>query len=166
VRTLDDLLKQLEAPAWDARVDAVQKLSERSEPTALEALVSVLYDDDTAVVRAAAEALLRRGDESAFEPLLRALNASEPDVDVAEEIQDVLLHHPEAWFVNRCRAALEESQDDEIRAFAAEALGYPLHATEAVDLLEDALSDPSGHVRDAAADALLRLRPPEMHYPQ
>lgn len=148
------------------RVAAIDELRDRSEQSALEGLVSVLYDENTAVVQAAAEALVRRGDESAFESLLRALNAPDPDVDVAEEVQDVLVHHPAPWFVNRCIAALEESEDDEIRAFAAEALGYPLHATTAIDRLERALSDPSADVREAAEDALLRLRPPEVEYPR
>jgi HEAT repeat protein len=163
MRTLDDLLKQLRAPAWDARVDAVHKLFERSEPSAVEALVSVLYDENTAVVQAAAEALLRRGDEAAFEPLLRALNADEPDGDVADEVQDALAHYPERWFEDRCIAALEGSEDDEIRAFAADALGYPLHATRAIDVLERALDDRSADVREAAEESLLRLRPPGPH---
>jgi HEAT repeat protein len=161
MRTLSDLFEQLESPAWDARVDAVKKLGDLPDPPALTALLSALYDEDTAVVRAATEVLLRRGDESAFEPLLRALNAPEPDVDVAEEIQNVLVHHPEPWFVNGCIAALEQSEDDEMREFAAEALGYPLHATNAVAVLEEALSDPSADVREAAKEALARLRPTE-----
>jgi HEAT repeat protein len=107
MRTLDDLLEQLEAPAWDARVDAVHQLSQRTEPSALKGLISVLYDEDTAVVQAAAEALLRRGDE-ALRALLRALNAEGADFDVAEEVQDVLAHHPEKWFEDRCIAALAE----------------------------------------------------------
>jgi HEAT repeat protein len=137
--------------------------SSPNEPSALEALVSVLYDEDTAVVQAAADALLRRGDERAFEPLLRALNADEPDFDVADEVQDALLQCPATWFEDRCIATLEESDDHELRAFAADALGYPLHATRAVAVLERALNDASADVREAAADALMRLRPPETH---
>jgi HEAT repeat protein len=158
MRSLGDLLEQLSAPAWDARVDAVQKLSERPEANVLNALTSALYDEDTAVVRAATQALLRRGDTAAFEPLLRALNASGSDADVAEEVQDVLAHRPEPWFVRECIAAVEESDDVEIRAFAAEALGYPLRATESVETLEQALSDGSASVRDAAEEALAHLR--------
>jgi HEAT repeat protein len=157
-QTLSQLLGQLKSPAWDARIEAVQKLRDRSESSALEGLVSVLYDEDTAVVEVAAKAMLGRGDEAVFEPLLRALNAAEPDLDVAEEVQSVLAHNPEPWFVQRCIAALRESDDDELRAFAAEALGYPLHATNAIDVLEQALSDPSADVREAAAHSLLRLR--------
>lgn len=158
LQALSQLLEQLKSPAWDVRVEAVQKLRDRSESSALDGLISVLYDENSAVVEIAAEALLGRGDEAAFEPLLRALNAAEPDIDVAEEVQSVLAHNPESWFVQRCIAALGQSDDDELRAFAAEALGYPLHATNAIDALEQALSDPRADVRAAAADSLLRLR--------
>lgn len=156
-QALAQRLEQLKSPAWEARVEAVQNLRDRSESSALEGLISVLYDENTAVVEIAAEALLGRGDEAAFEPLLRALNAAEPDIDVAEEVQSVLAHNPE-WFVQRCIAALSESDDDELRAFAAEALATHSHATNAIDALEQALSDPSADVREAAADSLLRLR--------
>lgn len=158
MRTVPDLLQQLRSPAWDARVDAIKKLSARSEPSVLEALTSSLYDSDTAVVRAATEALLTRGEEASFEPLLRALNACEPDVDVAEEVQDVLSHRQEPWFVDKCITTLESSPNAEMRAFAAEALGYPLHATRAVDALERAVNDESPAVRSAARESLLRIR--------
>ena len=49
-QALSQLLEQLKSPAWDARVEAVQKLRDRSESSALEGLISVLYDENTAVV--------------------------------------------------------------------------------------------------------------------
>jgi HEAT repeat protein len=68
LQALSQLLEQLKSPAWDVRVEAVQKLRDRSESSALDGLISVLYDENSAVVEIAAEALLGRGDEAASSP--------------------------------------------------------------------------------------------------
>jgi hypothetical protein len=52
-QALSQLLEQLKSSAWDARVEAVQKPRDRSESPALEGLISVLYDENTAVVEIA-----------------------------------------------------------------------------------------------------------------
>jgi HEAT repeat protein len=151
------LQKQLTSSSWKERLGAVRALGQ--VPTSDTLLIgSALSDQNTAVVREAAEILLRRGDPVAFEPLLRALNAPESRDDAAEEVQEALLELPEAWFIQACIAAIVESKDDDIREFAADALGYPLVAIEATESLERALLDPSLAVREAAEGALYRIQ--------
>ena len=88
--SLDDLLHQLTAPQWEARVDAVRGLAALDDERARNALGWALYDDgDDAVVQAAAELMIASGDWGHVEPLVAALeNAAEHKSDV---IWDVVL---------------------------------------------------------------------------
>ena len=82
--SLDDLLHQLTAPQWEARVDAVRGLAALDDERARNALGWALYDDgDDAVVQAAAELMIASGDWGHVEPLVAALeNAAEHKSDV------------------------------------------------------------------------------------
>lgn len=94
------------------------------------------------------------GDEAALEPLLRAFMLEEGE---AEQVQRVFTQHRGSWLDGACIDALREHKDPSIRALAAQALGYPLQATQGADALRAALHDVSPEVREEARDALKQI---------
>jgi hypothetical protein len=120
-------------------------------------LTAQLFAGDTAVVRAAAHALLLRADQQALVPLLHALVAEEPDDEVGVMVELSLNELRPEWFIRGCVRLIEDrSEDPAVRVAAAEALGA-LHAREALSVLRRVLDDEAEEVRKAARDALRRL---------
>jgi hypothetical protein len=150
----DDLLIRLRSPDWREREAAAIALGDLPEVDALDALAFALRDPDTAVVDAAARALLKRGDTRALEPLLRALVLEEGE---GEQVQSVMGDFEDSWLVDACMNATIHARDPLIRELAAEVLGHPLAAKRSVDVLRQALQDESPDVRESARDALARI---------
>jgi HEAT repeat protein len=125
-----ELFLDLKSGDWERQVKAAQALTHLEGVDVLDALAAGLYASNLAVTDAAATALLRRGDERALEPLLRAFNANEPDDDLAEQVQDVLSRIHAGWFNSACIRAVTEHGDPFIRMSAAEALGHPLYENQ------------------------------------
>lgn len=150
---LKSLLRDLEAPSWSLRVLAANRLGDLGDPRAVTALEQALFADDTAVTRAAAEALFKLETPAAAETLLKAFAGDLHDADVAEEVQSVLAARPD-WFVEACVEALRSHPDPHVRGAAAGALAFPLWADQALPALRRAASDQAALVRDSAARAV------------
>lgn len=149
------LLSQLNAPAWRARERAARLLGERLDVDARGPLETALADGDTAVVGAAAEALVKRQDPAALPALLRTLEGEEGE---AEQVAEVLGRNQGSWLVDGCIEILRGEEPSDMRSLAAIALGYPLRASDATDVLEQALHDGDPAVRDAAERSLRLIR--------
>lgn len=121
-----------------------------------EALRQALGHADAAIRARAADALATLADGLAIAPLRRLL-ATDRDDHVREEAAVALarLHARDA--TDDLIAALRRDRCEHVRETAATALGT-LGEPRAVPALEHATSDRFARVRDAAAEALERLR--------
>jgi HEAT repeat protein len=108
---------------WRERARAPVQLAAASTPAADAALARLLDDPDTAVIDAAAEALLRRGDRAGLRVILAALN--NVDTEVGEHIlwQFSNLHHEGLPLPDRIKEALHDP-DDDVRTSAQEVLDW------------------------------------------
>lgn len=149
------LLRRLGDPDWRTRAEAVRRLGRLRRPTLAPNLEHALYDDNTAVTQAAAEALLELRTLDAAKAIVRALEATGSDVDVAEEVQAVLLRRScEPWLTEALMTLARFGREPSMRLGAVRALGFPLAASRARAVLEVACSDLDADVRSAAKDAL------------
>jgi HEAT repeat protein len=146
-----DLLARLTHPDWRARQRAAIALGERSDIDATAELVHALRDQDTAVVRAAAEALLRRRDVAAVEPMLRALDLENGEAD---EVATAIEAAHAGWFVDELLDVVVNHADPHLRALAATALGYKRIDENAMAVLHAAGKDDDANVRAAAQETL------------
>ena len=141
-------------PEWRVRLEAAQRLGSATDEESVDVLAGMLSDDNTAVVDAAAESLVRREARGAFIALLRAVNLDDGEGD---QVLDVFARHRGSWLTTAALALLgDRTAPATDRATAAEVLGYPLLATDARPALVEAL-DSDRQVAEAARDALARL---------
>lgn len=152
---LERHLERLNSADWQDRVSAANALGQIGGPLAERALIEALHAEDGAVTRAAADALLQLKSETALLGLLRQFHLA--DAGTATEIQDALLNMSNSdreWIIGECLRALQEGEDEIIRAAAAEALAFPLQAKEALPALHESADDPSNEVRQSIRWAL------------
>lgn len=177
-------IEGLRSPRWWRRAEAAEKLGLAGSHRAVESLVAVLDDPAPEVRLRAARALGTLGGEAALRPLVEALSrpdrwsvlriadilasagreAVEEIVDRWEELDvparraavEVLGQVRELSAVPFLLTCLRESEDADLRARAAHALGL-LADPESCEVLVGALSDPQWPVRAMAAKALGRL---------
>jgi HEAT repeat protein len=145
------LVARLAHPDWRARQRAAIALGERSDIEATAELALALRDANTAVVRAAAEALLRRRDVDAVEPVLRALDLENGEAD---EVATAIEAAQDDWFVDELLDVVVGHDDPDLRALAATALGYKRIDEKAMAVLRVASGDPDAEVRAAAEETL------------
>jgi HEAT repeat protein len=86
-------LAEIRSPDWATRRDAVLRLQSEPGSDARDALVDALRDDDTAVIDAAAAALVRREDPKAIDALVAALQLQDEDAEIADHVYWVLREH-------------------------------------------------------------------------
>jgi HEAT repeat protein len=146
-----ELVARLAHPDWRARHRAAAQLGMRADIEATAELVRALHDENTAVVRAAAEALLRRRDVDAVEALLRALDLEDGE---AEEVATAMEATQDDWFVEELLDLLVSHDDADLRALAATALSYKRIDEKATAVLHDASKDHDANVRAAAQETL------------
>jgi HEAT repeat protein len=141
------LIKLLEDPDVNARLEAARMLGEQREPQAIQALGGLLLDDpDMSVRQVAASALGRLG---ASEPLIAALRV--PDIQVRQLATQALGQIGDPRAIEPLIIALRDS-NAEVRnqvAFALVKIGGP-----AVEPLISALRHPDPVVRWGAARIL------------
>lgn len=115
---LELLLAEARSDDWERRARATAGLAAAGSTEADAELARLLDDADTAVIDAAARALLRRGDPRAFE--LVAVGAMNTDDDVVQQIADVAGElQEEGVAVREGLAALTESPRPDVREAAA-----------------------------------------------
>ena len=171
LRAVRPLLEALDSTAEWVRIQSAAALGHSREPSALTAVAALLSDPDGKVRAEAVKSVARQGGPAALGPLSTAV----ADPDGAVRLAAVaglagVLAGRSGWSTDLLpddvdlQAALRESQrallhsaaeaQPEVRAEAAIALGL-LSSAEAADALVDlALADGDGRVRDAAAEAV------------
>jgi HEAT repeat protein len=124
-------------------------------PAAVEALISLLEEDDDKTVSQACEVLGKIGDERAVEPLLKRLaNAS---VAMHGHVTSALAKIGNVQAIEGLVGVLEDATDPEKRADAAGALGVAGRPA-AIEALVKALDDEDWRVRSSSVYALVRLQ--------
>ena len=186
---VDLLIDQLRAADADVRLAAIVALGRLGDRRATSALMAML-DGDRAEIVAAASAVARIGDVSAFDGLLPLLG--HPDSTVRQAVIGALnsLGHPDmasrvcallssadsrvresavriaGYFgYSECTdtlVALAGDEDEAVRRAAVEHLPF-LEDPRAADALVSALADASGRVRAAAAQAFAHMPRPAAH---
>lgn len=141
---------------WREELAEVERLVRERPPDAVNSLVAALRATDTAVVDAAAEGLITLRAEEALPELLEAWDTL--DEGEGDQIQSVLDRRRDSWVGEACVRLLTDAPDSRTRALAAEALGYPLQAADAVGVLRAATEDKDESVRAAATESLRQLR--------
>jgi HEAT repeat protein len=156
VATLISILKNklLSAANKTIVLEALYKVDSKK---AVSPLISALYDDHWYVRKTAIETLEKIGDTKAVEPLITLLKDKDERVRGAAAIA--------LGNISDARAVvplIKSLKDDEkrVRWEIVEALGK-IGDIRAIEALEEiAQNDPSNDVRQAAADALLKIKEP------
>jgi HEAT repeat protein len=91
--TREQDLSDLRSTDWSTRVGAVRRLQSEPGSDVREALVAALRDADTAVIDAAAEALVHRAEPESIDALLAVLQLQDEDAEDADHVADVLREH-------------------------------------------------------------------------
>ncbi len=145
-------LRQAKSPDSQTRRRAVEKLAASGDPRAFQALRAALGDESSDVRQAAVDALQRRADAPAVAALVEALETSHKDTRAAA---DKALISSKAAAASPLVDSLKKrdafGRADVIRLL--EQIGPP-----AVEPLLRALQDPNHWVREAAAEALGKIR--------
>ena len=151
---LDSLVKKLQDPDKEVRLQAVEGLMKLADTIAVPPLIGALKDSDQEVRTKAAEALGRLADERMVPPLIEALK--DPDKGVRTAAARTLGGQYDKRAVPPLIEALKDP-DKGVRSAAAHALAH-LKDKRAVPPLIEALKDPDKGVRSAAAHALAYLK--------
>jgi len=165
--------------AWEPDPDAVEEVTARalalgrlllrgvSEPETAAELVGGLQSPIPALREASAWAFARLPDPGVWAPwtgdLRTALDAMGGDDPAASHLLTAMARLRDAGDLPRFTAWLRDAEDWRIRTTAARAIGARqwVASDEVREALRQAMtSDPSGHVRIAAATALAELLPP------
>ncbi len=149
------LIADLQSVNPEVRQKAAGVLRELRDPSALDALIVALGDEDAGVRFQAAAALGELGDPRAIRPLVATLKDPDNDVRWAASFA---LRDLGARAVDSLVIALEDS-DSKVRAGAARALGE-IRDPRAVDPLIARLEDSQPVVQSIAASALVRIGAP------
>jgi HEAT repeat protein len=87
---IEEALALLESGDWRKRVEGVRLVARLDDQRAVEALERTLYDTrNTAVIEAAATALMQRFDSESMAALTRAIRSA--DFETSQTVADVLL---------------------------------------------------------------------------
>jgi HEAT repeat protein len=129
-------------------------LGDIGDPSAVEALIAILKDDDSGLRFCATEALGKIGDERAFRPLLTVLEDKElyPRAYAAEALGRI----GEPGALEPLVKVLQGTDDSWVRSMAARGLGL-LQDVRAVPALKAACDDESSKVKEEAKVALSAL---------
>lgn len=126
------LLHQLADPRWDVARAAAALLGELRAPQAERPLAEASHHDDERVRHAATTALMRLGTPRSVPAIERTLRDRAPQMRIQAAAELVVRGEQEG--ARQLLRALEEEQDDEVRAAFLIALGR-LATTEAVERL-------------------------------
>lgn len=154
-RAVEPLIAALRDNVWVRRA-AAEALVKIGAP-AVEPLIAALGDKDSDIREAAAEVLGAIGDTRAVEPLIAALRDWDKDVREAAAVALGKIGDPRA--VEPLIAALRDEQLGNVRRAAVEALGR-IGDPCAVEPLITAIRDENSIVREAAAEALVKIGAP------
>jgi hypothetical protein len=111
------------SPDWGKRVGAAAQLAALDSPDADVELGRLLRDENTAVIDAAAEALLNRGNESGIRVVLKALVAAD-DESGEHILWMVSTAHHEGGPVLRVIKALAQDKDQAVNEGAEIVLAW------------------------------------------
>lgn len=153
---IDQLIKDLQDPNSDVRIEAAGSLGSTKEARAVNPLIGALKDENEEVRMSAWNSLtdiIKVGDPQAIDPLIRALK--DEDEFVRYCVADILGETSDARAVDSLIAALKD-EDSEVRLTAVLSLGK-IGDPKAVDSLKQALKDEESNVRIAAAEVLGKM---------
>ncbi len=136
--------------AFQKRVNAVHRLAEAGDASAVPFLTEALHDTDSLVRAAAASALAHFADPHSVPHLAALLQDPDPNVRTAAVSSLGILADPRA-----AEPLLRAAKDAhwEVRASALEALAR-VHEPRGLELLLAGLGDPDREVRERAAEGL------------
>lgn len=154
---VDALTSVLGDTAFQRRVQAVNRLAEIGDPSAVEPLIKTLMDKDDVVRVAAADALGRLGDSRARRALLPLLRDRNPGVRTAAA--GALGAFEDATVVDALIPVLRDPHW-EVRVATLESLGR-LRDPRATEIVAGCLRDSDREVREKAAECLGMLRDPK-----
>ena len=142
--------------AYQRRVQAVNRLADIGDPSAVKPLILALVDQDDVVRMAASDALGRLGDARAKNPLLPMLKDRNAGVRAAAA--GAMGAFGDATLVDALVPLLDDPHW-EVRMAALESLGR-LHDNRATEAVARCLRDPDREVREKAAECLGMLGDP------
>lgn len=147
----DEVIKALHDPSPRVRRQAAMALAKLNDPSASAALIHILQDHPDLVEEEIVEALGMLGAKEAVEPLTKLLRSPRALTRRTAAKALALIGDPSA--IPALMEAAAVPGDPDLRRAAVQGLRQ-LEATEAADVISDALFDPMPSVRIAAAEAV------------
>lgn len=150
----DEVIKALHDPSPRVRRQAATALAKLSDPNASRALIHIIEDHPDLVEEEIIEALGLLGSPDAVEPLTKLLTS--PRALTRRASAKALALIGDARAIQPLVEATKVPGDPDLRRAAVQALRQ-LEASEAADVIADALFDPFPSVRIAAAEAVAEM---------
>jgi MFS family permease len=150
----DEVIKALHDPSPRVRRQAASALAKLNDPNATEALIHVVEEHPDLVEEEIIEALGHLGSPLAVDPLVRLLKS--PRALTRRTAAKALAQVGDARAIQPLIEAAATPGDPDLRRASVQALRQ-LGASEADEVIADALFDPMPSVRIAAAEAVAEL---------
>lgn len=150
----DEVIKALHDPSPRVRRQAATALAKLNDPSASSALIHIVIDHPDLVEEEIIEALGLLGSPDAVEPLVGLLKS--PRALTRRSAAKALALIGDGRAIEPLIEATKVPGDPDLRRAAVQALRQ-LEATEAADVIADALFDPLPSVRIAAAEAVAEM---------